>query len=632
MVKKTEKPINPAMAYLKQIFNFSLLSRYVILAITCFVIYANSIFNKYAIDDQLLILKNTYVQSGISGIPKILTSDAFASFYSYMGGDPSKQLSGGRYRPLSEIVFALEQQLFGGSAILPYFSHLVNVCAYMACILSMFYFLGNFLLKNTPWGSDIAFLSTLLFAIHPIHTEVVDNIKSLDEILSLLFIMLTFIYSLKYFQSKKARHLIIGTSSFLFALLSKEYAVTLLFFIPLLFYLLQDKKFSRIFVATLPYCAIFTLYMGLRYNAIGFPRNIPVVDLLKNPYFYATHAQKIATEWFVLGKYLGLLIFPYPLSCDYNYNQIPYHSFSDITVLFSILIYAVAFAWGVVLAWKKNIISFAIFFYLINVFMISNFILDIGATMGERLVFHSSLGFVIILSYFLLKALSKTPLQAKKNIVAGLVSIIGILSFGETVTRNAQWKDDATLFMHDVNVAPNSFLVNNNAGWGYLGFAKRNENTPEQTKAYLDSAHKYLLLGLHFNKDYTLLYHNLGVYYLRVGLLDSVKYCYDMLGKLNPYYPGLKSFYYELSQHYFTKGLHLAMKNKNPREGIINIKKALLLDSVNAGIWYNLGIAYYQIQNYDSAKYAFTKTLQNKPDSMDESNAKKDLKDLSHMK
>ena len=62
------------------------------------------------------------------------------------------------------------------------------------------------------------------------------------------------------------------------------------------------------------------------------------------------------------------------------------------------------------------------------------------------------------------------------------------------------------------------------------------------------------------------------------------------------------------------------------------MKKALLLDSANADIWYNMAIAYYHMQQYDSAKYALLKTLQYKPDSTDATNAKKDLQALSEMK
>jgi len=636
MANKITKAANLAPPEFPQLFSFSLRTKYIFLAVIGFIFYANSSLNRYALDDNLIIVNNAYVQMGFTGIPKILTHDSYAAYFTYTGSDPTIGLSGGRFRPLSEIVFAIEEQLFRGSAVLPYFRHLVNVLAYVSCIIVLFYFLEKYLLKNIRYGNDIAFLSTLLFTIHPIHTEVVANIKSLDEILSFLFIILTFIYNLKYLQSRKNKFLALSCFYLFLAFLSKEYAVTLLLFIPLLFYLYGDNKSPSFILVVMPYYLVFAGYLILRYFAVGFHIDTSSANILyNNPYLYATHSQKIATEWYVLGKYLKLLIFPYPLSCDYSYNQIPYHNFSDLTVLSSIVIYAGIFASGIAFVLKKHILSFAVFFFLFNLFLISNLVLSIGATMGERLVFHSSLGFCIIVSYMLISLFQNVlqiQIPAKRIILTGALSVIGIVCFGETVIRNTQWKDDSSLSIHDVEVVPNSFLMNNNAGYCYLLLYEKKDNTGDEAKTYLDSARRCLFLALHFNPQNEFTYHILGLLYDDIGLYDSARYCYDMVEKIRPNLPALKSNYQALSLHYFNKGLHLAKEDDNPREGIIYMKKALLLDSTNESIWYDLGIAYYHLQQYDSEKYALLKTLQLKPDSFDAVGAKKYLQELEQMK
>jgi hypothetical protein len=632
MPKKIIKAQKSAFDNLNILFNFSLRSKYIFLALAGFIFYANSILNKYAFDDGIAIDGNTFVKMGFAGIPKILTHDSYANLYASMGNDPGGVLSAGRYRPLSQIVFAIEEQFMRNSDMLPYALHLTNVLAYMACLIAIFYFLENFLLKSKSGGEDIAIISVFLFAIHPLHTEVVANIKSLDEILSMLFIMLTFIFSLKYLQSRSVKDLVIGTGSFLLALLSKEYALMLIILVPLLFYLLTDKKWVAIAKAQIPYLGILIVYLALRLNAVGFHINKGSSNLLySNPYFYATYAQKIATEWFVLGKYLVMMALPYPLACDYSYYQIPYHNFSDISVLLSILVYLGITIWGILLIRKKDVLAFAVSFYLFTIFMISNFVLDIGASMGERLVFHSSLGFVIIISYYLFGAIPNTlvmKLRTKKNIVLGVLSGIGILCFGETFTRNAQWKDDTSLFIHDAGVVPNSFLVNNNAGNQYLILSQKKENTLDGTKMCRDSARKYLFRGLHFNPTNEFAYHTLGILYIDEGMFDSAKYCYDIVEKLHP---GLKSNYTLLSKFYLHEGISLA-KNGNLSGSISYMKRALTLDSTNAEVWFDMAMAYYRIQQYDSEKYALIKTLQNNPSNIVETNAKNDLEDLSHIK
>jgi protein O-mannosyl-transferase len=470
---------------------------------------------------------------------------------------------------------------------------------------------------------------------------VVDNIKSLDEILSMLFIILTFINSLRYLQNKKSKYLVFGLVSYFLALLSKEYAVTLLFFIPFLFYLLENKKPITAIKAGIPYYAVFAAYVLLRYVTVGFHRGIPGGDIITNPYLYATHVQKIATEWFVLGKYIALSFYPYPLSSDYSCSAITYHNFSNISVLLSIASYIALFAWGTFLAFKRNVISFAIFFFLINIFMISNFIIDIGGAMGQRLIFHSSIAVGIIFSYYLFKWIflkgsleAKKTIQMKKGISVGILSVLTLLCFGETIARNSQWKDDDTLFIHEAYVIPESYLINNNAAWVYLSHSEEQGNTVDQAKAYLDSAYKYSQKALHIKPNYDAAFLNLGAVYYHWALsgekpwgIDSAEYCWEMVGKINPNHPSLQERYALLSKFYFQAGM--SMGPTNPRGGIVYMKKALMHDSTNADIWYNLGGAYFTMRQYDAAGYAWMRTLQYKPDNAD---AKKGLSALASVK
>ena len=92
-------------------FNFRL--QCVLIALLGFVLYANTLNHEYAFDDMMAIVDNDYVQQGASGIPRIMTSDAYQSYLESRGG--GNQLAGGRYRPLSLVTFAIEQQLLGTS-------------------------------------------------------------------------------------------------------------------------------------------------------------------------------------------------------------------------------------------------------------------------------------------------------------------------------------------------------------------------------------------------------------------------------------------------------------------------------------------------------------------------------------
>ncbi len=129
--------------------------------------------------------------------------------------------------------------------------HFNNMLFYVLSILVLFGFLKDYLFKNN-W--DLAFLATLLFAIHPLHTEVVANMKSRAEIFSSLFIILTFIYTFKSLEIKKTKYFILAGFMYFLALLSKEYAFTLVIIIPLMIAIfrpemidLKDKKLWSVF-------------------------------------------------------------------------------------------------------------------------------------------------------------------------------------------------------------------------------------------------------------------------------------------------------------------------------------------------------------------------------------------------
>lgn len=611
--KKAAPAISKAAPALPALFPWDFkIKCYIILALG-FIFYANTLANEYALDDSIAIERNEYVQKGFSGIGQILSKDSYDSFYKQMGAKSNAQYSGGRYRPLSLITFAIEQSIFGNS---PFIRHLVNVLAYLACILVIFYFLNDYLLKKLPGGADVAFLSAVLFTIHPIHTEVVANIKSVDEILSLTLIIGTFIFSLRYAANKKTKDLFLAMGAYFLSLLAKEYAITLIVLIPLLFYIVADKKPAEAIMNSLPFYGVVFIYLLMRIHAVGTPHTLPANDPLVDPFLYATHGQKIATECWALGKYIGFLLLPYPLSCDYSFAQIPYKSFSDLLVILPVLLFVAVTIWAFIELRKKSIIAFVLLFFLACVALISNFVVDLGAVLGERLLFHSSIAFLVIISYYLLNFLKKIPLQTRRNIVMGALILITVVSAAITIPRNAQWKNDDTLFIHDAQVATQSALLNNDAGWCYVGLSESPKNKPEEARALLDSSKKYLYRALAIHKSYAACFVNLATVYFHIGIPDSAKYYLDNLKRIYPQYPSLPKISGLVAQEYLGTAMTLGGQKKT-REAINALKKGIDLQPNNPDLWYNLGGAYFNNGQPDSARYAWTTTLQIKPDYTD---------------
>ena len=646
-----QKPQNTTSINKKQgIISFNFKVQSILIVLISFTFYFNSLFNQYAFDDDIVILKNEYVQRGIKGIPKILSGDVYESFYKQMGA--KQELSGGRYRPLSVVTYAIENEFAGDNSNIAnlrerksfncwdknqnkindpeedadnnsvwneadcknngaFLRHFVNVLLYILCVLAMFSLFRNHLFKNLPKGDDLAFIVTLLFAIHPIHTEVVANVKSRDEIMSLLFICLTFIYSFKYLEEKKTTTLIAGLLCYFLALLSKEYGVTLLALLPISFYVFKNYSLKESIKKTLPFLAVFTVYALIRIKSVG-AETIENKEILNNPYLWAEGSQKLATKIFVLAKYFWLCIFPHPLTADYSFNHIPYRSFADVEVWLSLVLHISLVIAGIILFKRKNLLAFAIFFYLFNLALVSNLFFDIGATMGERLIFHSSVGFCIAAGFFILKGIEKLKTIKQKQLVLGVLFVPVILLCGfKTIERNAAWKNDITLFTTDVNVSKNSIIANGNAGARYIDMSEFPENKGKE-KELIIKATGYLKRSLDLHPGYVNGYLNLGLAYYKLDSVEKAEETWLKAQNLYPNNPNLLMYLNFLSGFYINKGFEESKKG-NSAQAIAFIEKASQIAPNNPETWYNLGGVYFTYKNFGKAKEAWEKTLQLNP-------------------
>lgn len=690
----------------------------VIAALLAFVLYANTFKHEFAHDDGIVIVKNEFVLEGFSGIKGIMTRDAYDSYYRQL--NTTNQLKGGRFRPLSIVTFAIEQQFLGAvkeadvdSVLKQAISygvtgpnqkqlihnmqvrHVLNVLWYMASVVILLWFL-----RYVVFGNKYpipAFLAALLFAAHPVHTEVVANVKSRDEIMSLMFMCLTFIYAFKYEDHKdKKGYLFAALFSYLLAFLSKEYAITMLLLLPLSLYLFRGLSAFRCLTAALPYALVVTVYLAIRLNAIApegegdskigllllvglaagaFALNmfikplkekkndtdlfrlrflqflpyfgialmylaarfidLPEViesagkEVLNNPYLYAEGSQKLATEIASSLYYIKFLVFPHPLSADYSYAQIPYKDFAHPSVWLSIAVHlGIIFALFRFLpkrALSANvpskqftltgaaIVCFAIAFYLFHLLMVNNLVFDIGATLGERLIYHSSVGFVVVVAWLLYKGAEKLPSPSSANLAMGsfMVIVLGLFGF-KTIDRNKAWKNDSTLFTTDIKTVPNSVLVNANVAASYITLADYAKDSTERQK-YLVDAVKILDHTLEIHNKFVAAYLNRGIAWFKMGEVEKAAENLHKVRMLYPTYPTLPGMYKLLCDYYLKEGWERYGKNGQYPQAIELYKKGLNIDSTNIDLWYNMGGAYYTNRQPVEAISAFRKALEIQP-------------------
>ncbi|MEZ4889875.1 MAG: glycosyltransferase family 39 protein [Crocinitomicaceae bacterium] len=73
-----------------------------------------------------------------------------------------------------------------------------------------------------------AAVATLLFTVHPIHTEVVASLKNRDELLAFLFVIWAGLCAFKYLEKEKISSLIAVFVLFALAMLSKKACISAL--------------------------------------------------------------------------------------------------------------------------------------------------------------------------------------------------------------------------------------------------------------------------------------------------------------------------------------------------------------------------------------------------------------------
>ena len=613
---------------------------HVIIIAFAFALYCNTLFYDYTLDDLIVIKNNAFTIKGIDGLTGIFKYDSFTGFF----GVKKTLVAGGRYRPLSIATFAIEYQIFNGFN--PFFSRLVNIFLYgMTGVLIMIIFSRLMMRKTaTKWHLTVPFIAAMLFIAHPVHTEVVANIKGRDEIFSLLFSLIALWCALLFLDKKKNYFLLLSGFSFFLGLLSKENAVMFLFIIPLTIYYFTKQPLKKSLYCSLSLFIATLIFLFIRYMVLGY-LNSPELpkELLNNPFLFATNSQKIGTILFTLGLYIKLLFFPYTLTHDYYPYHIPLIDFTDPGSIVPLILYTGMIVYAIYYMKRKDPISFGIFYFLITLLIVSNLLFSVGTFMNERFIYMPSLGFIFILSHFLVNILPKQFNSGKINpsIIPVIVLLILIPYSVKTITRNFIWKDDFTLFTSDVKISENSLKCNTSAGGKYLEKAQVDVSQDEKERDF-QFALKYLGKAISIypynNNSYVLLGNALVFYhqdykgaidqYMTVLSFDPYdKNAYSNLIKVLAMVDDAKETDYKLhvllnmnkwntenpEQNYLLGKLYGQYKGKLDSAAFF-LEKATKLSPETPGPFKDLGIVYSLKKDFSRALQAFQTALKLDPD------------------
>ena len=553
---------------------------YLLIFFAAFIQYANTLEHEYAWDDSIVITQNERVQKGIKGIPQL--------FYKHKSLKAQDKYG---YRPLTLISFAIEVGLFGQN---PKAGHFFNVLYY--CLLCLLLF-GTMKEIFRGKGDLFAFVITLVFIVHPLHVEVVANIKSRDEILSLLFGLFALnafialfredaffnrVWDKLSFISKKLSperkpivykllNVIFSSLFVVMAFLSKESGI--IYLGPMLLFLVYEygwtlnisipKKYllwgaGGMLGVVLVFFAVRQLsHTELYVDEISHMISEDVSRntwFLGNPLTAAEIPLRLANAPWLSTLYLKNFFVTYPLIHDHGVSIVPTYEWGDWQVWLTLLLHLVLLGYGLWGIKKENRHpeAFGVLWYLGTIFVFLHVVEPGPDIIADRFMFGPSIGVAIVLVGLLSRLLKvdfvkeKGFLKSNAVFTGAMVVILLFFSF-RTFSRNKDWKNNLTLFAADMPKLENCARFHYNYG---LDLHYKMYESPERDKPRLQKeVLNHYRRAIEISDSSYLAYLDLGAALMEFGQAQSAIKVFNKANELYPRYGNPK---FQLGKYYMS--------------------------------------------------------------------------------
>lgn len=416
---------------------------YVLVFMASVMLYAKTVNYGYVWDDRIVITENPNVRAGVDGIPALWVKEHSDYLHDKVG-----------YRPLVLSSFALEQELMPMD---PRPGHFINVLIYAFLAVVVVWFLRAVLAIENP---IVLAVVALLFVCHPLHVEVVANIKSRDEMMQLLFGLLSAIAFHRWVRKEKLWSLLISILLFACALLSKENAAAMLgIFVLIILY--EEKMWSKAFAKIWPIGlfalgTVVTVYLTM--NGTSGQEQTEGLGIYYENMLLGNCFVQITDGWQLLGnanlliyRYVAAFLWPTDLVYYSGFDQIPVLTWHDWQMQLAAVVTVVVF---LALLWfrkKLPLVFFGIGFFVIALSPFLHLIFAIPDTMADRFAFAPSLGLCIASASLMANGIDGSDrLQLRWNwkmtILVGFIFFFAVKSW----QRTDVWKDNLTLFSTDL--------------------------------------------------------------------------------------------------------------------------------------------------------------------------------------
>ncbi len=447
-----------------------------LLFILCFSLYTSGLKNGFLIDDNNFLSKR-YIYD-------------FRSFHDFFTITKSQH-----YNPFHFLFNMYLFHVFGDN---PIGMRVINVVLfYFNCVFIYF-----FIMLSTK-NHKLALLTSILFCVHPINSVVVNPITFNTVLIFGIFVLLSLITFWFFIEQKRGGRYfyILSMIFYIFSLLCIENALVLPFYLVGLMYFFKKTNLQRSFKKCVPFFIISVCYIILWFFIVGH-----VSFLTHNRLMNISVGSYVASYVKLVGWYISMLFMPFKVVWIYNISPVNNNFWTWVILLLCFL--SVFFVFK---RYKKSFVSFYLVWFLVGLFSIIPAILAhnyMGFVIEPYWLYFSSIGFFLLLSYFLLKLSRKLD---KKLRVGLFVSVIIFFVF-YTQYYNAIAKTEESFCKFWIKVCPRNPI-------------------PLYRLAVINAGEKKYALAIAYNQEILrlgnyqepLVYYNMGEIFMQMGEMNKAK-------------------------------------------------------------------------------------------------------------
>jgi tetratricopeptide (TPR) repeat protein len=400
-------------------------------AALAFAVYANSLANGFIVDDQFQILANPVVTGA-----RNLFSAFGSGVWTFLG------YRGNYYRPLQFLVYGSLYRTFGAYAM-PFHLFMASLHAINTAMVAV---LARRLVaaRASALPARAAWIAAMIFAVHPIHTEAVDWIAALPDVLITAFALAGLCLFTAHGAKPSMRQALGHAALYLAALLTKETGVMIvvLYLACQWFY---GKRGNRAMYAGM--AGAFALYLALRIDALG------GLAPAQQAFFHLSAPAWVMSAIVIAAQYLLALVAPVEL----NFFHVLHAANAPSLALLLALALIAAAAWAAIhFRRSQPLVTVALVWIAAPLLPAMN-LGGVGQNVfAERYLYLPSVGLVILAA----AAWSWIPARRPGAAWAIFAAVALVFSI-QTVQRNRDWSDDFTLLQVTERQSPDSGYIHN---------------------------------------------------------------------------------------------------------------------------------------------------------------------------